>query len=303
MNLADRYAVSGCLLGKSIHVRYSEHILINIVFPSIIDEVAFPDLGIIGLMEKYGIDEDDWGTIKSYVDIKKPETVVAWISKVLVEYYTDNISLELNACEIEAIGNKLVHAIQAINPSSIRIPRDDRKNEICEVKTSIDINCDGKPQVGIILKSVIDDRKEYLSFSDIKEGIKNIHKAISAPYEMLDNARRNLDYHDTRASVLNCATAIEITLKRMVSGFLDSAETKEPIKNYVMKQADGFSKLVGLCKRFLLPIEAMPNVQESVFTIRDKVIHGGHVPSYKEAQKAYDNCRETLKALKVSLFE
>lgn len=254
-------------------------------------------------MERYGIDDDNWGTIKSYVDIKKPETVIAWISKVLVEYYTDSISLELNACEIEAIGNKLVHAIQTINPNSIRIDRDDRKNEICEIKTSIDIDADGKPQVGIVLRSVIDDRKDYLTFSDIKEGIKNIHKAISAPYEMLDNARRNLDYSDTRASVLNCATAIEVTLKRMVLAFLDSVETQEPIKNYVMKQADGFSKLVGLCKRFRLPIEAMSNVQESVFSIRDRVIHGGYVPSYKEAQRAYDSSRATLEALKVSMFE
>lgn len=303
MNLANRYAVSGRLLGKSILIRHSEHILINIIFPSILFKEAFPDLGIIDMKEKYGIDEDNWGTIKSYSDIKKTETVVAWISKVLVEIYSDDLCSNLKACSIEAVGNKLVHAIQIINPDSARIPSDEHKNDICEVKTSIDIGPNGESQVCIVLRSVIDDRKNCLSFSDIKKGIKNIHKSITAPYEMLDNARRNFDHQDTRASVLNCATAIEVSLKKMVLGYLESSMTLEPIKDFVMKHADGFSKLVGLCKRFCLPIDTMPNVQKTVFNIRDRVIHGGYVPNYQEAQKAYDDTRVTLKELNVPMFE
>ena len=303
VNLADRYAVAGSLLGKSFYVRYSEHIIVNLVFPSIINEESFPDLGIMGLLERYGIDEDDWGAIKSYYDIKKPETLVAWISKVLVEYYSDDASLELSANSIETMGDKLVHAIQILNPNAVRVPRDDRKNEICEVKTSVDIGLDGNPHVGIALKAIIDDRKGALTFSDIKLGIKNIYNSITAPYEMLDNARRNFDHHDTRASVLNCATAIEVSLKRIVLGYLESSMTLDPIKEFIMKQADGFSKLVGLCKRFCLPIDTMPNVQKTVFTIRDRVIHGGYVPTYQEAQTALDNTRDTLKALNVPMFE
>jgi hypothetical protein len=273
------------------------------MFPSILNEEAFPNLGIIGLMERFGIDEDDWGTIKSYNDIKKPETVVAWISKVLVEYYSDDSSLELPANRIEAMGNKLVHALQILNPNAVRIPSDDRKNEICEVKASVNISLDGKPQAVLVLKTIIDDRKGALAFSDIKVGIMNIHKSITAPYEMLDNARRNFDHHDSRASVLNCATAIEVSLKRMVLGFLESSQTLDPIKGFVMKQADGISKLIGICKRFCLPIDTMPNVQKTVFSIRDRVIHGGYVPTYHEAQTAYDVTRATLRALNVPMFE
>ena len=302
VNMVDRYAIEGCLLGRSIPVHYSEHYYLSIVFPSILHNGAFPYLGIEGLLEKYGVDQDEWGKINGYHNLQSPDTIDAWISTVIVGCYSDENAPGLSSLDIQRISKQLLHALQVIKPEAIRIPSDEWPNVVCEVKTSVAIG-EGKPRVEMLLTSVIDDRKGKISFRDLKRGIHNVNKAITAPYEMLDNARQNVNQHDTRAAVLNCATSIEVMLKKRVSEYLDKSSTIEPVKKYVMKQSDGYSKLAGLCKQFGLSLDNMPKVQDVVFKVRDRVIHGGYDPSYKEANDAYNSTRAALVALDIPMFE
>ena len=300
--MVDRYAIDGCLLGRNLSVHYSEHCFLTIVFPSILHNGSFPYLGIEGLLDKYGADQDDWGKVNSYQDLQKLDTIDAWISSVLVECYTEGNTPGLSSLEVQKISKQMLHALQVIRPEAIRIPNDEWPNVICEVKTSVAIG-EGKPRVEILLTSVIDDRTGKISFQDVKQAIRNVNKAITAPFEMLDNSRQNVSLHDTRAAVLNCATSIEVMLKKRISEYLDNSSTIEPIKDYVMRQADGYSKLAGLSKRFGLSLDRMPSVQDVVFKVRDRVIHGGYVPSYEEANNAYDCTRAALLALGIPMFE
>ncbi|MBR5678263.1 MAG: hypothetical protein IKX20_09000 [Paludibacteraceae bacterium] len=300
--MVDRYAIDGCLLGRSLPTHYSEHYYLSIVFPSILHNGTFPFLGIEGLMDKYGVDQDEWGKINSYLDIRKPDTIDAWISTVLVECYADNNTPGLSSFDVQKISKQLLHALQIIKPEAIRIPDDEQPNVMCEVKTSVAIG-ERKPRIEIQLTSVIDDRKEKITLRELKLGIRNINRAITAPFEMLDNSRQNVNLHDTRAAVLNCATSIEVMLKKRISEYLDNSSTAQSVKEYVMRQADGYSKLVGLCKSFGLSLDQMPNVKDAVFKVRDRVIHGGYVPSYVEADNAYNCTRAALFALDVPMFE
>lgn len=201
------------------------------------------------------------------------------------------------------MAKKVTYALQIINPDAIRIPSDEVVNNLCEVKHSVSFNERGKPQIEIGIASIIDDGKGSLSFKDIKTAIKNVDKSISAPYEMLGNARMNLYRHDRRAAVLNCATSLEVMLKRKVADYFDSTNTTGDLQEYVLKQADGYAKLVDLCKKLKISLNGLSNVQESVMKIRHRVIHGGYVPSYEEANRAYNETRLALSAIGVPIFE
>ena len=151
-------------------------------------------------------------------------------------------------------------------------------NNLCEIKHSVSFTDDGRPQIEISITSVIDDGKGALTMKDIKTAIKNANKTVAAPYEMLGNARMNLVRNDTRAAVLNCATSLEVMLKRKVADYFDTTKTAGELQEYVLRQVDGYAKLVDLCKKLKISLSGLSDVQDSVMKIRNRVIHGGYVP-------------------------
>lgn len=301
VNLAERYAIDWRLLGRHFSFRYEET-FITIYFPSVIQRNGFPELGVPGLMEKYNIDEDGWGNVKSYVRLDKPETIDAWVSTVFVECFT-NTSKRLNAGWVEKQAIQIVYALQIINPNAIRILSDEAQNVLCKVKASVEFKEDGKPLPCIKIATVHDERKGRISFHELKTAIKNANKAVSAPYEMLSNAQMNLSRHDWRAAVLNCATAIEVMVKKKVIAYFDAAGVPNELREHVLKQADGYKRLHDLCKSLSISMSGMPDVEAEVMKVRHRVIHGGYVPTYEEANKAYICTRQALTAMDVPMFE
>lgn len=302
VEFADRYAIDGYLLGKNIVISESDDMTVSISFPSIIkDKDGYMDLRMPKLYDSYGIGLDCWGKINGYEDIDKPSSIDAWISAVSVECFSSKPFDD--SVGIQRFGRKFLHALQIINPSSIRILNDDQPNVICKVALSAYTGESGKPKLGLTHTSVIDDSIGQLSISDINLGIMNLSKNISVPFELLDNARINLSHHDTRATVLNSATAIEIVLKTIITKYLDKINVPGPIKKHVLNKVDGYSNLVDLCKKFSLPYKGEHNLQKTVIDIRNRVIHGGYVPEYKEASRAYNETRSTLMALDIPMFE
>ena len=301
VDLAERYAIDWRLIGKHISFRNEASCFI-IVFPSVIQRNGFPELGIPGLMERFHVDEDEWGTVKSYVRLDRPETIDAWVSSVFVDCYTNNPK-KVNAAWVEKQAKQIVYALQIIAPDSIRIPSDDVPNVLCEVNTSVEFKEDGKPQSVTKISTVCDERDGRLTFHDIKTAIKNSNKSVSAPYEMLNNAQINLSRNDRRSAVLNCATAIEVMIKKKVITYFDAVAVPNELKNHVLKRADGFKKLRELCKSLSISLAGLPNVEDDIMKIRHKVIHGGYVPSYEEAYTAYSCTRQALAALDMPMFE
>ena len=302
VNLAERYAIDGRLLGKRIGFCY-EDLRLSLDIPSVIKKNGCPELGIPWLLKTYGMDAGNWGKINNYQCLDKPETIHAWLAIVFVECFAKDSAHLLNPSIVQKLAKKIVYSLQIIKPDSIRIPSDEVVNDLCEVKHSVSFKENGRPQAEISITSVIDDGKGMLTLSDIHHALKNINQTVSAPYEMLWNARTNLSHHDMRATVLNCATSIEITLKKKISDYFDANHTPNELQEYVFKKADGYAQLVELSKKLNISLIGLPNVQETVMNPRNRVIHGGYVPSYEEATIAYRDTRGLLQLLNVPLFE
>ena len=304
IELENRYAVEECLLGKHFAMRVSDNCALEVVIPSIFKKDGVDVIGIPGMLMKYGGDIDGWGKIDCYETINEVETVKACVSAVLVICYTKNGEVGLKSGVIQNMARKVLHTLHIINPQVIRTNSDTVPNDLCEIDVSFSIMDDGKPQTELIIPAMlIDDRGSRLSFTDIKQSIRNSDKTVSASYEMLDNARVNLSHYDTRAAVLNCATAIEVTLKKMLIGYLESNSVPESLNKYVLKQADGYSKQVELLKKLSIPLKGLSGVKEQVMDVRNRVIHGGYTPSLMEAHKSYSCTCAALKDLEVRMFE
>lgn len=302
----DRYAIDARLLGRRIRVCISDDHYLQITIPSLVVRNGSPEIMIPGILKKYINDIGEWGWVKSYDNdrIDNLEKMDVWISAVLVECFSNDSGSFPNSSIIQAEAKKVLHSLQIINPDAIQISSNEKKDDLCNVRISVSFSEKGEADSLIVLPpAILDVREERLSISDIKSAFHNAHNSISAPYEMLNNARINLSNDDTRATVLNCATAIEVALKRNLSSYLDENNIPQPLKDYVLKQADGFAKLIELCKKLGISLAGLPNVQESVINIRNRVIHGGYVPSNKESQVAYGKTREVLKVLNVPMFE
>ena len=303
IELENRYAVDARLLGHRIRINISEDYYLRVIIPSLVLKNRCLEIEVPGIKKKYKADLSDWGTVKSYVSLDNIDRMDVWISAVVVECFgKDGDSLPKPGI-IQAKAKKVIHSLQIINPDAIRVPSDEYKDDLCEVKMSVYLSEGGEAQPEIKCAMIFDDRKGKLSITDIKNAFRNAYNPISAPYEMLNNARINYVHHDTRATVLNCATAIEVMLKKMVSAYLKENEIPQALCNYVLKQADGFDKLVDLCKKLDICLEGMPIIKDFVMKIRNRVIHGGYIPSDEESQVAYNNTRETLKTLNVPMFE
>lgn len=306
IEFVDRYAIDARLLGRRIRVCISDDHFLQITIPSLVVRNGSPEIKIPGILKKNINDIGEWGWVKSYDNdrIDNLEKMDVWISAVLVECFSNENGNTTNSSIIQAEAKKVLHSLQIINPDAIQILSNEKKDDLCNVRISVSFSEKGEANSLILLSPVIfDGRKEKLLISDIKSAFHNAHNSISAPYEMLNNARINLSNDDTRATVLNCATAIEVALKRNLSSYLDENNIPQPLKDYVLKQADGFAKLIELCKKLDINLTGLPNVQESVINIRNRVIHGGYIPTDIESQVAYGITRKALRVLNVPLFE
>ena len=304
IELEDIYAIDARLLGRCIRINISDDSFLCITIPSLVVKNEFPEIEIPKVMEKYKADIDEWGCVKSYETLDNPDRMNVWISAVLVECFGKNSSNLLKSGMIQAEAKKILHSLQVINPDAIRTPTEENKNDLCKVEMSVSISEKDKAMIETTLPAVtLGDRRGKLSITDIKNAFHNANNPISAPYEMLNNARINFAHHDTRSTVLNCATAIEVMLKKKVYAYFDKNNIPQNLRDYVSNKADGFGELIKLCKKLSINLIGMPNVEFVVFHIRNRVIHGGYIPSYEEAQTAYDNTKEALKVLNVPMFE
>lgn len=301
IELEERYAIEGYLLGKKIKVRVSDEDVLSIVFPTITRTNSGYDVGMPGMLRVYGVDIDNWGKINGYFSISNIDTVDAWISGMLVICYA-KAGGGLYSATVQKQARKVLHALQIINPDAIRIISDDVPNDLCQIKVSVVISDRGETQPEIRVEALYDDRREKISFADIKLAIKNAEKTISLPYEMIDHARINLSHNDSRATVLNCATAIEIMLKQKLIEYLDKEKVNRCVKEYVIKQADGYSKIVELFKKFSISHENLSNIKEVIIDKRNRIIHGGYKPSYDEASQAYFRTKKALADFKIKMF-
>lgn len=303
LDFEERYAIDGILLGKTITIKNDTNNRISIIIPQIIRREGFDLAGIPDALANYGIDKCEWGKINDYEGIEKQETADVWLNSVLIICKARNEDLLIGSHGLEAEGKKVLKALQIIAPKAIRITNDNVPNVLCKVKYSSIVDDQGKVHPAEIVSSLVDDSEGYISFADIKTAIRNSEKTISAPFEMLYNARVNLSHHDFRASVLNCATSIEVMLKKQVASYCAGNNVPKELKEYLEKQADGYTKLIRLCRMLKIDVGDENSIRRNVMDVRNRVIHGGFIPSWREATDAYENTRTELLRLKIPMFE
>lgn len=138
VDFADRYAIEEDLLGKRITFRF-EGVRISIIMPSVHTTNGYPELGVSGLKDDYGIGEVEWGKVNSYNHINNLHPLDAWISKVLVECIS-NDPKKVKASWIAEKSKRVVYALQIINPEAIRVLSDEVPNEMCDIKYSVEFD-------------------------------------------------------------------------------------------------------------------------------------------------------------------
>lgn len=303
ISFANNYSIDWRLIGRSITIRVREDYYLSIRFP-ILDKDHFPDLRIPELNWKLGIELGQWGRVSSYSNQKNISLMRFWVSAILVECFSNKSNDDgPSTIDMQRKANRLLHALHIINPDAIECPSDIQPFSLCDVKYSVSFIENKRPQIEVHVDAFISDHKGYLNLSELCMGIRNIDREISLQYEMLDNARINLFNHDARASVLNCASAIEVLMKRKVESYLDSLDVPSDLKDYVLGQADNYSKLRGVCNKFSLSLKGLDNVKELVMDLRNRVIHGGFTPSIEDARNAYECTREALRVSNTPVYE
>ena len=303
VNLSDMFAIEGRLLGKRISFRPTNEYVLTIIIPTIVHKGDMLTMSVPDALGKYGIDCDNWGTWNRYTSINDVKTYDACVSSIIVESSGNKMDAMPTNSEIHSKGNDFIHALQVINPDAVRMYSNKTSVDLCEISAEVVVGADGRAQPEIHVSFSIDKKEGRLTFANVKHAIKNSNKPVTVPYEMLDNARVNLSRRDTRSAVLHCATAIEVALKKLTVSYLDVTVTDNSLKEFILRQSDGYSRLVDLCKRCSVSLEGLPDVKETVIDIRNRVIHGGYVPTRGEANKAYENTRQALAVLKTPMFE
>lgn len=304
IELRNRYAIDARLLGHDIRINVPEFCYLHIILPSLVLKNHLCELEVPRAMENYGVDLDSWGCVKSYGRFVDLDIMKVWISAFIVECYSDDDNSLPNSDLMHAKASKIIHYLQIINPDAMRPLTDDYTDDLCDVTASILKTEFGEVQDLINLTSSnLDTRNEKISLADIKTALQNANKTVSVPYEMLNYARINIDNRDTRAAVLNCATAIEVMLNRKIGAYFEENNTPQSLRDYMLNRANHYDALMSLCKALSINVSSISKVKETVMNIRHRAIHGGYIPSKEESRKAYKDTRYALKVLKEPMFE
>ena len=159
----DRYAIDARLLGRRIQICISDDNFLLITIPSLFIKNRCPEIGIPGLQKKFKSDIDDWGIVKSYDTIDNLDKMDVWISAVLVECFCKDRGSLPNAGTIQIEAKKVLHYIQIINPDAIRIPSDEYKDDLCNVRLSVSLSEEGEYQSEIRLPMLYDTHHQRVA--------------------------------------------------------------------------------------------------------------------------------------------
>jgi hypothetical protein len=257
---------------------------------------------------KYG-NHFDWGSISSWpkgdsairaciilfhnVDEKFYEETGNKIALELHKWRNlliDNISLML---EKDFRGTKRSKTYKSYGIGEFRLFRKNREGEKSFIPEEfkgikINVSLDG------VLGFSLDGFQELLNAtSDSKTPL--------LPFYFLFDAERAKFEKNYRKSVLDSATAVEICLSFLVSKLLP---INEDLNKYVIAKHYSLRLKRDLLKvlKVSLPVKEKEYI-DNLDSIRNKVIHAGHIPSAKEASNAYKIAKETLHFLLPKRYE
>ena len=315
VSFEDRYAIDNLLLGKRFSCYISESCWIEICFPLFkIKEDSKSEFDWTTLVspfsfEEIDVDLDNWGKVNGpSVDSKGNKLYQVWIN-ALGLFYHSNIPLtdDKECRSIESVTNKMLKgflsALQVINPDALRFRTDDYQEPICEHFSVCPSVGNNDFQRTINVAVIVDDRTGIVHEKDIKTALDNSAKSLSVQYLLVTKANNDLRSNDYRGCVLNCASAIEVTIRRELERYLEDNHIPEELVVYIFGQANGYVKYIELLKKLKLPTSNNDQIKINVMDIRNRVIHGGFTPDFKAAENCLKITRDFLRNQKVKMFE
>ena len=206
--------------------------------------------------------------------------------------------------EIERVISKFIKCVSIIHPSSIKWSYAKEEGYIEPIDSYSLVDTGTNEDYGITAHINIEFRgtAHELTIEEFVQIYRNINKDISLQHTLLADVKRCLARCEYREVVLNCATIIEITLKEQIEAYLDKQGTADDIKKYVLKSADGFSKILEIMKKFGISTDNCGTIKQGTADIRNRVIHGRHFPTKEEADQAIKDAKLIMKQYNVPLF-
>ena len=206
--------------------------------------------------------------------------------------------------EIEKTSSKFIKCISIIHPSSIKWSYAKEEGYIEPIDSYSFVDTETNEDHGIAAHINVEFRGtgHELTIAEFFQICRNINKEISLQHTLLADVKRCLARCEYREVVLNCATIIEITLKEQIEAYLEKQGTADDIKKYVLKSADGFSKILEIMKKFGIPTDNCSTIKQGTADIRNRVIHGRHFPTKGEADQAIEDAKLIMKQYNVPLF-
>ena len=205
--------------------------------------------------------------------------------------------------EIELYASKFLKCVSLIHPSAIKwsYAREDGYVEpinFYHTKQKTDQKWTGHVNVNVDSS----DGANELSHNDFFVIYKGLNKDITLQYELLSDIYRCFERNEYREVILNCTTIIEITLKEQIEIYLDKLGTADDIKKYILKSTDGFNKILEAMKKFGIFTDNCGAIKQGTVDVRNRVIHGRHIPTTEEAEQAVEDAKLIMKQYNVQLF-
>lgn len=315
VSFEDRYAIDYLLIGKRFSCYISGSCWVEICFPLLKikgdpkTEHMCPFLTSPFSFEEIGVDLDNWGKVNgSLFDSRGNKFYHVWINAVGLFYHSNIPLTDDKECRsVENVTNKMLKgflsALQVINPDAIRNRTDNYQEPICKHFPVCPAIGDGDYQRSIHIAGMVDDRTGIVHEKDVKTALENSAKSLSVQYLLVTKANNDLRSNDYRGCVLNCASAIEVTIRRELERYLEDNHIPEELVAYIFGQANGYLKYIELLKKLKLPTSNNDQVTKNVMNIRNRVIHGGFTPEFKAAENCLKITRDFLRNQKVKMFE
>lgn len=159
-----------------------------------------------------------------------------------------------------------------------------------------------RPGIKVLFAESIDKNK--VSFVEFFSIYRDLHKDIRIQYELLSDLIRNEKEHNYRSSVLFGAMIIEITLKEVISDYLENTQCDQKIRRVIEKKMrQGFSALAEIMNDLGLSSQLLPKCKTLTIDVRNRIMHGGYMPTKEDSSNSINNTREILSYYKIPFFE
>ena len=142
----------------------------------------------------------------------------------------------------------------------------------------------------LMMKSADPFNLKYFQYVlDICQNLDN----IPIDLELINEARILIEFQDFRRSIIDCATALEITLTKVC----ESKLTEEGNENFARDILKNKYRTLGnkLQLAFLLGIIIDDSYQNDIVTLRNMIVHKGYTPTNQEANIALKKVGKLVK--------